>query len=253
MNGEITNRMQCADFEAMLAEALDRTLGELDEARFQAHLAVCPNCAPLFNQAQAGLNWLSALREEEVEPPARMVENILRTTIGTSPIPKAARETKPWRERLQTAPLFGPVLHTVFQPRFAMSFGMAFFSITLLLNLAGVRLKNISRVDLRPSAIVTAYYATTGRVVKYWENIRFVYEIESRIRDLKKATASDQVDAPQNGQQNQKDQKSRTNRETSKVQDQDASKKNEILAKAAAGQVEAKGSRSQGSGQRRSL
>jgi hypothetical protein len=29
---------------------------------------------------------------------------------------------------------------------------------------------------------------TTGRVVKYYENIRFVYEFESRVRDFKRAT-----------------------------------------------------------------
>jgi len=252
MNGEIKNRMQCAEFEAMLADALDRTLGESDETRFQGHLAVCSSCAPLFNQAQAGLNWLSTLKEDEAEPPAMMVENILRATIGTSPIPKAANETKPLWERLKHAPVFGPLFHTVFQPRFAMGFGMAFFSITMLLNLAGVQLKNITRIDLRPSAILTAYYETTGKVVKYWENIRFVYEIESRIRDLKKATASDQ-NTPQNEQKKQKDQGKQPNRETSKVQNQDGRVANEILAQATANPLEGNGSRLQGSGQRRSL
>jgi hypothetical protein len=32
------------------------------------------------------------------------------------------------------------------------------------------------------------YYTTTARVVKYYENIRLVYEIESRVQELKKAT-----------------------------------------------------------------
>ena len=44
-------------------------------------------------------------------------------------------------------------------------------------------------VDLRPSAIKRTYYETTGRVVKYYENIRFVYEIESRVREFKRVTA----------------------------------------------------------------
>jgi hypothetical protein len=268
MNGEKTTRMQCAEFEAMLTDALDGMLGETDEARFQAHLAVCENCAPLFNEAEAGLKWLSALKQDEAEPPAMMVENILRATIGTSPIPKAAKETKPWWERLKQAPVFGPIVQTVFQPRFAMGFGMAFFSITMLLNLAGVQVKNIRYIDLRPAAIVTAYYETTGKVVKYWENIRFVYEIESRIRDLKKAAAPDQKpdqkNAPQNEQQKQQDQNKNTNRETSKVQDQDKKTANEILANATADQVEGNGQRfypnalcasgtPQAPGQRRSL
>jgi len=43
-------------------------------------------------------------------------------------------------------------------------------------------------VDLRPSAIRRAYYETSGKVVKYYQNIRFVYEIESRVREFKRAT-----------------------------------------------------------------
>lgn len=252
MDGEKTNRMQCAEFEAMLTDALDGMLGETDESRFQAHLAVCSSCAPLFNEAEAGLKWLSALREDEAEPPAMMVENILRATIGTSPIPKAAKEKRSWRERLNEMPVFAPVFQTVFQPRFAMGFGMAFFSVMMLLNLVGIQVKDIRYIDLRPSTVVTAYYETTGRAVKYWENIRFVYEIESRIRDLKKANSPDQKNAPQNDQQ-KKDQNKNLNRETSKVQDQDGDKKNPILAKATADQVEGNGQRLQAPGQRRSL
>jgi hypothetical protein len=237
MNDEKQNQMQCAEFDAMLADALDRTLGESDEMLFQSHLAVCSNCAPLFNEAEAGLKWLSALKEDGVEPPAMLVESILRATIGTSPIPKTARATKSWREQLREAPVLAPIFNTVFQPRFAMGFGMAFFSITMLLNVAGVQLKNIPHLDLRPSAIVTAYYETTGRVVKYWEDIRFVYEIESRIRNLK-ATVPDQKNAPQKEEQQQKDRNKQPNRETSKVQDQDGRTAHEILAKATASPVE---------------
>lgn len=246
--------MQCAEFEAMLTDALDGMLGKADQSRFQTHLAVCSSCAPLFNEAEAGLKWLSALKEDEAVPPARMIENILRATIGTSPIPLAAKETKSWWERLKETTVFAPVFQTVFQPRFAMGFGMAFFSVMMLLNLAGIQVKNLRYIDLRPAAIVTAYYETTGKAVKYWDNIRFVYEIESRIRDLKKAAAPDQKNVPANEQQKQKDQTNKNpNRETSKVQDQDADQKNAILAKATANQVEGNGLRLQAPGPRRSL
>jgi len=75
------------------------------------------------------------------------------------------------------------------QPRFAMSFGMAFFSLSVSLSLAGVRLADLRRVDLRPSAIRRSYYETSGKVLKYYENIRFVYEIQSRVREFKRVTA----------------------------------------------------------------
>jgi len=50
---------------------------------------------------------------------------------------------------------------------------------------------------LRPSAIRRTYYETQGRVVKYYENIRFVYEIESRVRQLKQAAPAEERPEPQ--------------------------------------------------------
>jgi hypothetical protein len=40
---------------------------------------------------------------------------------------------------------------------------------------------------LRPAAIRHTYYNTQARVVRYYENIRFVYELESRVRELKRS------------------------------------------------------------------
>jgi hypothetical protein len=86
------------------------------------------------------------------------------------------------------APAVTPVFAVVRQPRFAMSFGMAFFSVSMVLNLAGVKVSDLRHVDLHPSAIVRGYHMTTGKVVKYYENIRFVYQIESKVREIKRAT-----------------------------------------------------------------
>jgi hypothetical protein len=83
-----------------------------------------------------------------------------------------------------TTPVFGVIR----QPRFAMSFGMAFFSISLALNAAGVKMADLRHVDLSPSTLVRDYHMTTGRIVKYYENIRFVYQIESKVREIKRAT-----------------------------------------------------------------
>jgi hypothetical protein len=65
-----------------------------------------------------------------------------------------------------------------------MSFGMAFFTLSVTLSLSGVRLSDLRQLDLRPSAIRRTYYETTGRVAKYYENIRFYYEIESTVRQF---------------------------------------------------------------------
>jgi hypothetical protein len=72
-----------------------------------------------------------------------------------------------------------------------MAFAMAFFSITMLLNTLGVRISDVWR-DLRPGAFVQTYQQATGRFVRYYENIRFVNEIEARVRELRRAAAAEQ-------------------------------------------------------------
>ena len=90
-----------------------------------------------------------------------------------------------FRERLT------PHLAPVFTSRFAMSFGMAFFSFTLLLNFTGVKVSDLRKMDLSPRGITRTYYESEARVVKDYENIRLVYEIESRVRELRRAAGTD--------------------------------------------------------------
>ena len=192
MNGEHTGGMDCGHFEALLSDVLDGTLGQSELAGFHAHAAACEHCRPLLAEAQDGLNWLKSLAQ--VEPPRNLVRNILIATSGAEQAPvRAAAPAQPWRDRLLvwTRPL-ATVFSGVAQPRFALSLGMAFFSIAVLLNAAGLHVSKLRAADLRPSAIQDnlsrTYDETTARVVKYYENIRFVYEIESRVREFRNAT-----------------------------------------------------------------
>jgi hypothetical protein len=191
MPGELKNGMQCGEFDALLNEALDGTLTGPKLESFQAHARACTVCGPLLAEADAGRRWLKSLAE--VEPPTNLVHNILVATTGYESKRVATRfqTESSWADKFTAwlRPVFAPVLAVSRQPRFAMSFGMAFFSLSVSLSLAGVKVSDVRHVDLRPSAIKRTYYETTGRVVKYYENIRFVYEIESRMRELKRATA----------------------------------------------------------------
>jgi hypothetical protein len=190
MYGEHQGGMDCAQFEALLSEALDGALSEPGLAGFRAHAEICADCGPMLAAAQAGMSWLKSL--PEVEPPRNLVHNILVATSGAeagAPL-RQAGPTSRWRDRLRewTRPAFSAVR----QPRFALSLGMAFFSVTVLLNAAGLHLSSLRSADLRPSTIqenlTRSYNETTARAVKYYENIRLVYEIESRVREIRNAT-----------------------------------------------------------------
>jgi hypothetical protein len=187
--------MQCNEFELLLADAIDGVLTGTGLGRFQAHARVCKACGPLFAEAEAGRNWLKGLTE--VEPPASLVTNILASTTGvdTQRLRVNARATQPqisWWERVQAsvAGYMEPIWATVRQPRFAMSFGMAFFALSVGLTVSGVKpgeaAQSVAQMVAHPSTIRHTYYNTQARVVRYYENIRVVYEYQAVMRRIKR-------------------------------------------------------------------
>jgi hypothetical protein len=206
MDGKTHNGMQCIEFEALLADAIDGTLEAPRMDTFKSHAAGCPDCGPLLAQAQAGLSWLKSL--PEIEPPRHLVHNILAATSGVESAEERVAAHRSWSQRLAdwVRPVLVPAWSTLRQPRFAMSFGMAFFSLSLVLNVSGLKLRDLRHVDLRPVALQNTathgFYEARGKVVRYYENMRLVYELQSRVRDLRNATRPD--DQPQQQQNREK-------------------------------------------------
>jgi hypothetical protein len=218
MPGETKHGIECSQFEALLSEALDGQLSGSRKQTFEAHGRVCAICGPLLADAVAGRQWLKSL--EEVEPPAHLLHNILASTSGISSarLHAAAPERRATgfgeRVRQWWDSFVTPTATFVRQPRFVMSFGMIFFSFSLALSAAGVKPADMAKINLSPAAIKRTYYTTQGRVVKFYENIRFVYEIESRVREFKKATT------PAEPAPAKPNQKRKTNNDTSGQPDQ---------------------------------
>jgi hypothetical protein len=80
---------------------------------------------------------------------------------------------------------FGQIM---LQPRLAMTAAMAFFSIALTMNLTGFHPTSLRASDLQPSSLKRDFYSANARVVQYYEGLRVVYELESRVHDLQSAT-----------------------------------------------------------------
>jgi hypothetical protein len=109
-----------------------------------------------------------------------------------------------------------------------MSFGMAFFSLSVALSVLGVKPADLRQVSLRPAAIRHTYYNTQARVVRYYENIRFVYEVESRVRELKRNVAPAEA-APE-----KKDHKNDTTQQPEQKQERNYSQTDDHLILASA-------------------
>jgi hypothetical protein len=230
-----SDAQHCAQCEAMLADALDGTLSAADQTIFDLHMIGCASCSAMLADARRGAAWMEMLKSPRPEPPTALLERILAETCGSSAsaspetqahslrhpstllgrptlVPPSGQMTQPaaafgsakvlpFRSRIVSAFHLRSIGHTLLQPRLAMTAAMAFFSIALTLNLTGIRLSDIHASDFKPSSIMRSAYQAKARVVRYSDNLRVVYELESRVRDLQRSTDSDSstsTPAPQN-------------------------------------------------------
>jgi hypothetical protein len=233
-NEHTGNGMQCVEFDLLLADALDGVLTGAGLDRFQAHARSCKACGPLFAEAEAGRNWLKGLTE--VEPPVSLVTNILASTTGvdTQRLRTTVRTPQPhisWLERVQASVsgYLEPIWATVRQPRFAMSFGMAFFALSVSLTMAGVKPADLAQISLRPTAIRRTYYNTQARVVRYVDNVRAVYEVQAALRGIKR-----NMNPAEPGPAKQKEHKNDTTQQPEQKQERNYSQTGEQLILASA-------------------
>lgn len=262
--GGASNPLHCAQCEAMLSDALDGALSAAHEATFDLHLAGCPTCTAMLADAQRGAAWMEMLKYPRPEPPASLLERIIaetsgkdaalanppivlgatdrlrtpNTLLGQPAAPSlagqpvfASANVIPFRTRLTQG--FRSLGQTMLQPRLAMTAAMAFFSIALTLNLTGVRITDLRPSDLKPSSIVRSVSLVKARVVRYSDNLRVVYELESRVRDLQNSSddnGSGNTQAPQNkpaaGQQPPNQNQDQKQKPGSQKQDQKQTKPN---------------------------
>lgn len=83
------------------------------------------------------------------------------------------------------------------QPRLAMTSAMAFFSICLTLNLLGFSFHSVRAEALRPAGIQRTVSDTSATLVRSFEGIRVVYQVESRVNEWRTASTAGN-DAPLN-------------------------------------------------------
>jgi hypothetical protein len=194
-NAHPLRKMTCEEWEELLVDFLDGALAPADAESFQSHRQTCSPCAEMFSQAGQGREWLNFLRAEP-EAPAVLVANILAQTSGGDRRVAVGGEFATAAAAVPAAPALpfwqrsGMAMATqrVAQPRLLMTAAMAFFSTTLTLNMAGVRLSAIRLADLRPTAIGSnldkQYHMASASVVRHVDNLRIVYEMEARWREM---------------------------------------------------------------------
>ena len=183
----------CGQWETLLADALDGLLRPEDEATFATHMAGCAACTEMFEEARRGREWLEFLSPEP-EVPAHLLEKILTGTghgqatpgrLAVAGAPSVMAMPPVWQ---QTG--FSARMWRFAEPRLMMTAAMAFFSIALTLNLTGIRLTGLRLSDMTPANIQNALsrqiYGAKSQMVRYYDNLRFVYEVELKMREFRR-------------------------------------------------------------------
>jgi anti-sigma factor RsiW len=177
--------MDCAEFESTLADYVDGTLGSPERAAVELHAASCASCREFMADVTGVASMLK--RVEEVEPPAELITRIAyRTPLGRS------------REEFDVPGFWSRLkmkwLEPLLQPRLAMGMAMTVLSFSMLARCTGVPVQHLAAADLSPGHILGTLedrvLRTKDRLVKNYENLRVVYEIEARLNEMERQSPS---------------------------------------------------------------
>jgi len=189
---EAENPMLCADFEVLLSDYLDEQLSPARRRALEEHAAHCASCRELMEDAAAGLELLERV------PPVEVPPDLITRIVYQAP---NGRVRQPYERRTWLGRMVTDWLQPMLQPRFAMGMAMTIISFAMLGRCTGVQVQQIRPNDLNPvkiwQNIEERTIRTKDRAAKYYENLRLVYEIRSRLNDLRE---QQEVAAPDNAQ-----------------------------------------------------
>jgi anti-sigma factor RsiW len=175
--------MTCAEMEVLICDYVDGTLGPDGRTTVEQHLVGCRNCAEMARDATAAVNFMA--RAVEVEPPPELITRLLFEA--------------PWAHTRTTASgvrnWFRRILHPVLQPRFAMGMAMTILSFAMLARFVAPA-RQLRASDLAPAKVWASLedraYRSWERSVKFYESIKFVYQIQTKLRDWQQQQEEEQ-------------------------------------------------------------
>jgi hypothetical protein len=189
--GNIPNSPACGLWETLLADALDGLLRPEDEATFSSHMAVCASCTALFEEARRGREWLEFFSPEPEVPEGLLDKILAQTGPGHTSEYKLATAGNviPMAIPAWQRPGMMGRIRRFAEPRLLMTAAMAFFSIALTLNMTGVKLTDFRLSNLRPTAVRSfmerRLTMASTPIIRYYDHLRLVYEVESRMREIR--------------------------------------------------------------------
>lgn len=175
--------LSCAQVEEQLSDYLDRALTPEGKAMFFAHLDDCPECSQLVLEVQE-LTMRMPRLAPVAEPPT-LETKILDSTLG---------ERQGWRG------WFGWI-NAIWQPQFAIGIATAAVSLMIAFHALAPRVEGVTAADLTPASMARTAnrqaHLVYARSAKFVNDLRLVYEIQSRFSAPEAASSGDSNREPQ--------------------------------------------------------
>jgi hypothetical protein len=172
--------MTCTEFEVLLVDYVDGAVTVDERRAVEAHTDECPDCREMLRDVFRAVSFLEAA--EDVAPPPELITRI----AAQAPQGRVKDE---FQRRGFVSRIFSNWFQPVLQPRFAMSMAMTILSLAMVERCTGIRTQQIKPEDLNPAVLWNNLedqaYRTWDRTVKYYENLRLVYEVETALREIR--------------------------------------------------------------------
>lgn len=157
--------MNCAEIEILICGYVDGTLTPAERAEVERHLAGCPACAELARDSAAAVAFIQ--RAADVEPPPELITHMLFDA--------------PWHKR--RSGWIPKIFNSVLQPKFALSMAMTILSFSMLFG----QFHQLRPSDLEPAKVWAGIedhaYRAWARTLKFYDNLKFVYQIQTTLRE----------------------------------------------------------------------
>jgi hypothetical protein len=167
--------MTCTELEILLCDYVDGTLRAEEKSALESHLAGCSSCSELAKDVAGVMAFIETAAP--AEPPAELLTRILHEL----PTGRPATEKKSWWRNW-----FGWV-HGFLQPRYVMGMAMTVLSFSMVARFAHIDARQLRPADLDPVKIWAGIDDRTHRMwdrtMKYYDNLRLVIEIQSRLKE----------------------------------------------------------------------
>lgn len=169
------------ELENLASDYLEGQLDEARQAEVEEHLARCTPCQEVLSNVRLAIQ--ACRSAEEMMPPPWLVSRIRLATMG--------------EERRGVVEQVNALLQMIRQPRVAYAVAMTVFSVSLIVNVAGLDLRRVNMADLNPATWVyranRAGHLFYARAEKFYDDLRIVYEIESRFRNAQPENDSQEM------------------------------------------------------------